>query len=163
VAKALRNNHPYAIEVLDGEMRFARTDRSSAGLFALITGGLALLMLINGAVQMAMTHVTAGAVLLGIGGVFAVIALLVFKNRRPPTTKTLTLSKGTLRDGDTAIASASELRTQVQIDWTDGMGGLRFARVVSLRWKQGKLPIYKTYDKREIGEIQRYLADHGIQ
>ncbi|MFN0246635.1 MAG: hypothetical protein ACKV2T_06985 [Kofleriaceae bacterium] len=163
MAKALRNNHPYAIEVLDGEMRFARTDRSRAGLFALIAAGLAAMMVINGVVQMVLTHLAAGAVLLGLGTLFVLVAILVFKKRRPPTTTTLTLSKGTLRDGETAIAAASEIRPQVQIDWTDGMGGLRFARVVSLRWKHGRLPIFKTYDKREVGEIQRYLADHGIQ
>ena len=88
-SKALRNEHGYAIEIEANELRFVSTRRSSVGMFSLIAGGLALILLVNGGVQMAMTNAVAGLVLGGLGALFGTVAVLVWKRRRPPAFKSL--------------------------------------------------------------------------
>ncbi len=161
--KALRNEHPYAIEMAGDEILFHRTNGSGVRLLSLITGGLAFLMFVNGLVQLVLLQFVAGGILLALGTLFGFVATIAWRKLRSVTTQTVTLAKGALRVGDTMVALADDLQLQVQVDWTDGMGGLRFARVVSLRWQQGKLPIYKSYDKDEIEAVRRCLADHGIR
>jgi hypothetical protein len=66
-------------------------------------------------------------------------------------------------EGDPPLAPRSALRLSTRIDLTDGMGGFRWARVVSLRWPQGEVPIFRSYDKAQVQALCRELAGLGIQ
>ena len=42
------------------------------------------------------------------------------------------------------------------------MGGFRLARVVSLRWPQGEVPIFRSYDKKLVQALTQELAQQGL-
>lgn len=64
---------------------------------------------------------------------------------------------------DQKLAPLSELWLSTNIDWTDGMGGLKLARVVHLRWPDGSLPVFRTYDRAEVEKLLTALAAFGLR
>lgn len=152
----------FSIEIAGDLVRFSRASRGGLTLAAIIAWGLVFLFAINGGVQLALGHIGAGIILLILGGAVALVARWRSRVRSPGAV--VELAGGQLRDQDgRALAAAKDARVKTSIDWTDGMGGLRFARVLSLRWRGGRLPIYKSYDKREIEAVRRRLADFGLE
>ncbi len=157
------NEKPFMIEVAEDKLCFVHTQRSRAALGALIGAGLVALLTINGVVQLAMAQVGAGLVLFGLTAALLAVTVVIWRRRRPPRTRVVTLDGGGLRDpDDNVLAQRSELSVRVGIDWTDGMGGVRLARQISLHWPRGRLQIYKTYDKEELARVRRCLVDRGI-
>jgi hypothetical protein len=61
------------------------------------------------------------------------------------------------------LAALTDVSCETSVDWTDGMGGFRFARILSLRWPGGSRPIYKSYDQSELARLRSELASLGIR
>lgn len=61
-----------------------------------------------------------------------------------------------------ALAPRAQVRLVVKIDWTDGMGGFRFCRVVSLCWAKGCIPVFRSYDQAEVKLLRQALAKFGV-
>ncbi len=75
----------------------------------------------------------------------------------------LSLSEQGLRTerGDT-LAPLSQLRLDVRIDWSDGMGGFRFCRILSLSWPGQRIAVFRSYDKKEVQALRDALTQLGL-
>jgi hypothetical protein len=118
-----------------------------------------------------------------IGGVLILVALAVVSfivgrralrrtlRARERAGPRLILDDSSLRNeqGD-ELAPRGKVRLRTNIDFTDGMGGFRWARVLSLCWPDAGLPrslpmsvpIFRTYDKGELHKLRQALAALGI-
>ena len=90
-------------------------------------------------------------------------AYLRLRIDRPRARLRLRLDAASLTDerGE-VLAQRAQLHIRTRIDWTDGMGGFRLARVVSLRWPQGEVPIFRSYDKKLVQALTQELAQQGL-
>lgn len=109
---------------------------------------------------------TAAAGLFLLSGLALVIgrrAYLRLRIDRPRARLRLRLDSASLSDelGE-VLAQRARLRTRTRIDWADGMGGFRLARVVSLCWPQGEVPIFRSYDKGMVEALNQALAQQGL-
>lgn len=101
------------------------------------------------------------AVLAGLAGRFA---YRTYRARAAGPGECLVADDGVLRSADgRAQAQLREVRIDIRIDPTDGMGGLRFARVLWLRWPGGGRAVFKSYDQGELARLGAELAKAGIR
>lgn len=162
-------NDGLIIERTETGMLFRSRRTGGPMLVTSITGGLAALCTMFAIVLVTMViqnrdpiyaAVATGAWLLaGLFGWAAWRAYRIYVQRKNGDGDVLRLAHGVLTGTDGAIcARPGELRLAVKIDWTDGMGGLRFMRVLWLIWPKGRTIIYKNYDQDAVAAVQRAVA-----
>lgn len=160
----------------DNQLIFERPSGGASPLFGWISLGLSFLGVLVGISLIGQSigspqesaDLRAGAVIL-----FALAAVAFFSGRRvlgrwrrqrEELGPRLVLFDTALRNEQgEALAPKNILGVYTNIDWTDGMGGFRFARIVSLRWDKESVPIFKSYDKQEIKNLREALAAQGLK
>jgi hypothetical protein len=175
----LATGHGYRITRTD-RVSFERPDPHGSTLGAWITLGVGAL---GGLVALALLaqsfgnpakrgDLIGGTLVLGTIGVIAFFLgrralrrALLIRTRLGPR---LFVDTTALRNeqGD-ELAPRDQLKLRVRIDLTDGMGGFRWARILYLCWPAQRssralllaVPIFKTYDKRELVQLQQTLAE----
>lgn len=138
-------------------------------IFAWISGGVAVLLGVLAGVQFVMLArggaqlPPASPILLSLLALLAAWGcwrgLARYRSRQTGPGKRLVLAKGQLTDGQGhRLAAGSAITVRVAIDWTDGTGGLRLARLLVLRWPGGQATLYKTFDKNQLATVRAALA-----
>lgn len=168
---ALAEEHGYRILKGSDEKSLILIDLQTRGpaLFTWISGGLAVLLGVLAVSQLAIylegkTPLPLASPL--IAAVLAVGAAVLcwrgfrtYFRRRGSAGKQLVLTHGRLEDEHgQRLAAAGEVTVRTAIDWTDGTGGLRLARLVKLCWPSGQATIYKTFDKNQLATVRAALA-----
>lgn len=167
----LASDHGFRITKTDEDLRFERPAGASSPLTAWIPLGLCFMAVLVGISLFAQSFsdVEARADLRTGAFVLFLLAALAFalgrrayrrlRHEREQAGLRLHLDASGLRaDGGEVLAPRATLRTRTAIDLTDGMGGFRWARVVYLTWPQGELPIFRSYDKKQVHALHQELA-----
>jgi hypothetical protein len=161
-SEVIARGRGFSIETDGDVLRLSRARGGGLRLGVYISAGLAAVLMLNGGVQIAMSHAGAGVLLLVLGAVAGAAARAMARVRLPP--RDIEIREGQVRGADgVVLASVGDVNLDTRIDWTDGMGGTRLARVLWLRWRGGRFPLYKSYDKRELETIRQRLAAFGLR
>lgn len=165
----------FRIAKTDQQLIFEREHSATAQMVAFIAGTVSFVAIFVALALAgeAMADKQARASLLPVAAVLLFVASLAFfialraarraRVQRKRIATRIVLDETALRnETGEELAPRSSLYIRTGIDFTDGMGGFRFARVMSLCWPGQRTLVFKSYDADEMKRLERELAVCGI-